>query len=82
MLLLDNCEHVLVAASVVAATVAAAAKASLVLATSREPLDVEGEVLWSPRAARAAHSPQRSGSRPCGCRWNCAGWGLAGKGRR
>ena len=47
MLLLDNCEHVLVAASVVAATVAAAAKASLVLATSREPLDVEGEVLWT-----------------------------------
>jgi len=43
LLLLDNCEHVLGAAAAFAETVLRAAPAVTILATSREPLNAEGE---------------------------------------
>jgi len=47
LLVLDNCEHVLAAATVVAETVLGASQNCAVLATSREPLEVPGEILWT-----------------------------------
>lgn len=50
LLILDNCEHVLDAvAHVVEAAVAASSgsAACTILATSREPLDVDGEMVWT-----------------------------------
>jgi class 3 adenylate cyclase len=46
LLVLDNCEHVVEAASEVAATVGRNAPGVAILATSREPLRVDGEQLW------------------------------------
>ena len=46
LLLLDNCEHVLDAAASAVEGLLAAAPGLRVLATSREPLGVEGEQLW------------------------------------
>ena len=46
LLLLDNCEHVLDAAAGAVEALLAAAPGLRVLATSREPLGVEGEQLW------------------------------------
>lgn len=45
VVILDNCEHLLGAAAGVAAILAAASPGMRVLATSREPLDVGGEVV-------------------------------------
>ncbi len=47
LLVLDNCEHVVVSAAEVAAGLLTAAPALKILATSREPLAVAGEVTWS-----------------------------------
>jgi predicted ATPase/class 3 adenylate cyclase len=46
LLLLDNCEHLVEGCATTAAAVLAANGAATVLATSREPLDVPGEVTW------------------------------------
>jgi predicted ATPase len=46
LLVLDNCEHVLDAAAVLADTVLRAAPRVRLLATAREPLAVGGEVTW------------------------------------
>ncbi|WP_073459041.1 BTAD domain-containing putative transcriptional regulator [Pseudonocardia thermophila] len=46
LLVLDNCEHVVDPVARVAARLLRAAPQLRVLATSREPLGVEGEVLW------------------------------------
>ena len=46
LLLLDNCEHVIDAASRVAAQLVAELPALRILATSRESLQVENEVVW------------------------------------
>lgn len=46
LLVVDNCEHVLDAASRLVADVVAQCPRVAVLATSREPLGVEGEQLW------------------------------------
>src|SRR5438105_4048627 len=46
LLLLDNCEHVLDAAAEVAVRFLGASSWTRLLATSREPLDVEGELVW------------------------------------
>jgi predicted ATPase/DNA-binding winged helix-turn-helix (wHTH) protein len=46
MLLLDNCEHVIDAAANMAGALLRANSASRVLATSREPLRIEGESLY------------------------------------
>ena len=46
VLVLDNCEHVLSAACEVATTLLTVCAGLVVLATSREPLGVEGELVW------------------------------------
>src|SRR6266852_3337477 len=46
LLVLDNCEHVVESAAEVTAELLAAAPALKIIATSREPLGVEGEVTW------------------------------------
>jgi len=46
LLIADNCEHVLTAAAELVSQVLHAAPLVRVLATSREPLGVEGEVTW------------------------------------
>jgi DNA-binding winged helix-turn-helix (wHTH) protein len=46
MLVLDNCEHVIAAAAAMAEAVLHASSAVRVLATSREPLRIEGESLY------------------------------------
>jgi predicted ATPase len=47
LIVLDNCEHVVEAAAEVAAQLLAAAPALKILATSREPLGVGGEMTWA-----------------------------------
>ncbi len=47
LVVLDNCEHVVAAAAAVAARLLDAAPELTVLATSREPLGVGGEVTWA-----------------------------------
>jgi predicted ATPase len=46
LVLLDNCEHVLAAASALTEALASNCAQIAVLATSREPLGVSGEVVW------------------------------------
>jgi predicted ATPase/DNA-binding CsgD family transcriptional regulator len=46
LLVIDNCEHVVEAAAEVAASVLEAAPDARIVATSREPLGVAGEVTW------------------------------------
>lgn len=46
LVVLDNCEHVIDAAATLADAILAASETVTVLATSREPLRVEGEVVW------------------------------------
>jgi predicted ATPase/DNA-binding SARP family transcriptional activator len=46
LLVLDNCEHVITAAAVLADRVLARCPGIRVLATSREPLNITGEALW------------------------------------
>lgn len=47
LLVLDNCEHVIEAAAALADDLLAAAPGLRVLATSREPLGLTGEAVWS-----------------------------------
>jgi predicted ATPase/DNA-binding CsgD family transcriptional regulator len=47
LVVLDNCEHVVASAADVAAKLLAAAPGLKIVATSREPLAVGGEVTWS-----------------------------------
>jgi predicted ATPase len=46
LLVLDNCEHLLGAAAVLADRVLASCPQMRILATSREPLNITGEMLW------------------------------------
>lgn len=46
LVVLDNCEHLLDAAASLAEEILDAAPRSVVLATSREPLGVDGEAVW------------------------------------
>ena len=46
LVVLDNCEHLIAAAATVTETVLRACPSLTVLATSREPLNVTGEVTW------------------------------------
>lgn len=46
LLVLDNCEHVVESAAEVAVQVLTASARTQIIATSREPLDVEGELVW------------------------------------
>ena len=47
LVVLDNCEHVIEAASSAAAALLQGAAGLTILATSREPLSVPGEVIWT-----------------------------------
>ena len=47
LLVLDNCEHVVESAAEVTATLLAAAPELKIVATSREPLEVSGEITWA-----------------------------------
>lgn len=47
LLVLDNCEHLLTAVAVMAQFCLGAGSSSTFLATSREPLDVDGEIVWA-----------------------------------
>ena len=47
LLVLDNCEHLVSAAAVLADRVLAACPRVRILATSREPLNITGEALWA-----------------------------------
>lgn len=47
LIVLDNCEQVLVGAAECAAAITGGASAAKVLGTSREPLGVDGEVVWA-----------------------------------
>jgi len=47
LLVIDNCEHVVATAAEVVASIVEAAPGVKVVATSREPLGVPGEVTWS-----------------------------------
>ena len=46
LIVVDNCEHVLDAAAEVVATILRHSSSVTVLATSRQPLDVDGERVW------------------------------------
>lgn len=46
LIVVDNCEHVLDAAADVVATILRHSSSVVVLATSRQPLDVDGERVW------------------------------------
>ena len=46
LLVLDNCEHLVGAAATLADRVLARCPGMRVLATSREPLNINGETLW------------------------------------
>jgi non-specific serine/threonine protein kinase len=60
LLVLDNCEHLLPACAALAATLLAACHDLRILATSREPLAIPGEVIWlvAPLAVPAPHSDE------------------------
>ncbi|GAA1853842.1 BTAD domain-containing putative transcriptional regulator [Asanoa iriomotensis] len=58
LLVLDNCEHVIDAAADLVAGLLRAAPGSHVLATSREPLGLAGEVVWPVSPLEAAGAAQ------------------------
>jgi predicted ATPase/DNA-binding SARP family transcriptional activator len=63
LLILDNCEHLLDACAQLAGALLRAAPGLRVLATSREPLGLPGEVIFS---VRPLHLPQAAGAREAG----------------
>ncbi|MEN3540758.1 BTAD domain-containing putative transcriptional regulator [Microbispora sp. ZYX-F-249] len=67
LLVLDNCEHVIEAAAVLADRLLRECRRLRILATSREPLGITGEVLWQvePLALPAKGAvPSEAGSSP------------------
>ncbi|WP_449061681.1 BTAD domain-containing putative transcriptional regulator [Planomonospora algeriensis] len=67
LLILDNCEHVIEAAAVFADRLLGECRSLRILATSREPLGITGEVLWQvePLALPAeGEDPAETGSSP------------------
>ncbi|WP_327086774.1 AAA family ATPase [Nonomuraea sp. NBC_01738] len=77
LLVLDNCEHLIEAAAVVAAKLLDACPATTILATSREPLAVPGEHLVPipplGLPPRAPTPPPPPATRPCAC-WSIGPW--------
>ena len=69
LLILDNCEHVLDAVAELVEDLQAAGTKLVVLATSREPLEVEGKSWssWPPCRSATRPAPRRAS-----CSWN--GW--------
>jgi predicted ATPase/DNA-binding SARP family transcriptional activator len=76
LLVLDNCEHLVEAAAALADRILAACPQVRILATSREPLNITGEALWTvgpltlpPDPAVSSDTSERAGvpaSRPTG----------------
>ncbi|GAA4577814.1 BTAD domain-containing putative transcriptional regulator [Planotetraspora kaengkrachanensis] len=66
LLILDNCEHVIEAAAAFADRLLGECRRLRILATSREPLGITGEVLWQvePLALPAQGDPAEIGSSP------------------
>ena len=65
LLVLDNCEHLLEACAELAETVLSACPGVRMLATSREPLQIEGEMTWRvPSLSLPAHGQIAAGSDP------------------
>jgi predicted ATPase/DNA-binding SARP family transcriptional activator len=69
LLVLDNCEHLVAAAARLAGRVLAACPQVRILATSREPLGITGEALWTvgpltlpPDPAVTSNGTERAGS--------------------
>ena len=62
LLVLDNCEHLIEPAAAVAIAILRGSRSIQILATSREPLDVEGERVH--RLSALESPPNRSGSTP------------------
>src|SRR5207253_2694333 len=62
LLILDNCEHIVAASATFCHNLLARCPEVTVLATSREPLGVPGEVRW-PASSPPVPGPCRSGSR-------------------
>jgi predicted ATPase/class 3 adenylate cyclase/DNA-binding CsgD family transcriptional regulator len=60
LLMLDNCEHLIAACAELTAKLLAANAATSVLATSREPLGVPGEITWRVPSLRCPTPDQRS----------------------
>ena len=60
VLILDNCEHVIEAAAALAGQVLAGCPRLRILATSREPLRIDGETLWPVAAAAGPAGPRRA----------------------
>jgi predicted ATPase len=64
LLLLDNCEHLLDACATLANTLLSACPGLWILATSREPLRLTGEVSWSVPSLSVPASDEPPGSSP------------------
>ena len=66
VLILDNCEHVVEAAAVLSGRVLADCPRVRILATSREPLRIDGETLWpvAPLPVPPPPSPSASTTPP------------------
>ena len=58
MLVVDNCEHVLAAAAALVAEIVQTCPGVVVLATSRQPLGVDGEQAWPVRALPEADATE------------------------
>ena len=73
LLVLDNCEHLVAAAAALADRVLAACPQVRIMATSREPLNITGEALWTvgpltlppDPAVSSFDSAERAGVRAC-----------------
>jgi predicted ATPase/DNA-binding SARP family transcriptional activator len=63
LVILDNCEHVLAAVAGLAARLIAAAPGVVVLATSRQPLGISGEVVYQVRPLPVP-APRSKGDQP------------------
>ena len=62
LLILDNCEHLLDAVARLAQMLSERCPNLVILSTSREPLDIDGEVVW--RVGITSHPRPRSKGRP------------------
>jgi DNA-binding SARP family transcriptional activator len=72
LLVLDNCEHLVAAAAALADRVLAACPQVRIMATSREPLNITGEALWTVGPLTLPPDPATR-SRPATARPRC-GW--------
>jgi non-specific serine/threonine protein kinase len=62
LLLLDNCEHLVEACAQLAAALLQACPTLTILATSREPLGVDGETVWKVPTLSLPHLPLTKGA--------------------